>query len=177
LSKFQRLTSTTSSATDVVALVVRRLLIADEVAAAKLLAGRPIVDPGREWQVLHTTQFLAVELELGVDHAMCFFQAQVQANREVQRGLFEKWVSKPSLAPTDGPEIEDIRTRIDLLDRTLLDALSRLRVRPKPLRAIDLRLAELNQINVFHLDRLHRRALSTALRAVVPDNISWSSHA
>jgi chorismate mutase len=149
-------------------LVVRRLLAGDEIAAAKLLSGRPIVDPGREWHVLLRTRSRAVELELDVRYAERFFQAQLQAGREVQRGLFEKWASKPALAPTSEPVIEDIRSLVDDLDSELVDTLAEIRsVPPKLFGAIDLRVHKIARISSFHLDRLHRRAFATALRTVI----------
>jgi chorismate mutase len=100
-------------------LIVDRLLLADDVAAAKFLTGAPIDDPAREQQVLARIQRQA-GTGPAPDTATTFLRDQFAASKVVQRGLFSRWTAHPEEAPTARPDLGRVRERLDLLTTRLL---------------------------------------------------------
>lgn len=146
-------------------LVIQRLLVSDQVAAAKFGTGQPIDDPVREQQELAAVRQSAVSLGINPDAAVSFFQQQINASKVVQRGLFDRWTAHPDQAPTSRPDLGKIRTELDQLTAELLQQL----VAQQPVLVrefgcrIDLSLAETTGELFGHLDALHRHALAVAL--------------
>lgn len=149
-------------------LVVERLRVSDDVAAAKFGTGAPIDDPVREQQVLDQVRAQAAALGLDPDAATAFFQDQIAASKVVQRGLFARWTAHPEEAPTTRPDLGEIRTRLDQLTTALLQQLkATVDVRGEPIAcSIQLALATGSAVVLEGLDSLHRRALRTAVDSV-----------
>lgn len=148
-------------------LVVQRLFIGDQVAAAKFGTGKPIDDPVREQQELDAIRQSASTLGISPDAAAGFFRQQISASKLVQQALFDRWTAHPDQAPTARPDLAQIRERLDELTTELLDQLvaqQRL-LRNSPACEISLRLAQVSAEVFGRLDVLHRTALTTALSA------------
>lgn len=144
-----------------VALVARRLLLGDEVAAAKYGTDMPIDDPARERQLLAEMIERARAIGLDPELSVRFFQAQIEANKVVQLGLFERWASAPVSRPRRRPDLKaEIRPRVDAINAQLLDQLKTVVEEPSVPHADS--EPELSGA----LDKLHRHALRIALAPV-----------
>ncbi|MFB4268854.1 gamma subclass chorismate mutase AroQ [Nonomuraea sp. GTA35] len=149
-----------------VELTVRRLLLADEVAAAKLAGGRPITDPVRERRLLDAVAVLAARAGPAPEAAVRFFRAQIEAGKMVQRGLHARWRAHPELRPRRHPDLAaEVRPRLDRLTPPLLRLLRQTsQVRAPAGRCwAGLAAARLAVEARTGLDRLHRDALDAAL--------------
>jgi prephenate dehydrogenase len=71
---------------ELVALLARRLELAQRAARAKSAAGQPVLDPIREAQVLATRRAWAAERGLDGDGAEAVFRAVLDLARQAQRG-------------------------------------------------------------------------------------------
>ncbi|WP_431879659.1 chorismate mutase [Amycolatopsis sacchari] len=149
-------------------LVVERLRVSDDVAAAKFGTGSPIDDPTREQQVLDQVRQQAGALGLDPEQAAAFFEDQITASKQVQRGLFARWTAHPGEAPTTRPDLGEIRTRLDRLTTDLLGQLkSTVDVRAKRTACtVQLAVATGSAVVLGRLDALHREALDTAVQSV-----------
>jgi chorismate mutase len=149
-------------------IVVRRLLISDEVAASKFGTPKPIDDPVREQQELEKVRRRAAALDLDPHATVQFFEDQIKASKVVQEGDFTRWTAHPEEAPTTRPSLDQIRAELDELTTELLDELKTTQqLRGLPLScSVQLRIA--TQIaDVFDgLDPLHRHALDIATQSV-----------
>ncbi|MEU0790692.1 chorismate mutase [Amycolatopsis sp. NPDC005961] len=149
-------------------LVVERLRVGDDVAAAKFGTDSPIDDPAREEQVLNQVRAQAGAIGLDPDAAAAFFRDQITASKVVQRGLFARWTAHPDEAPTTRPDLGQIRARLDRLTTDLLARLaSTVDIRAERIPcAVQLVLATGSAVVLDRLDALHRRALGTAVHSV-----------
>ncbi|WP_051793582.1 gamma subclass chorismate mutase AroQ [Kibdelosporangium aridum] len=152
--------------TPLVGLAAERILLADKVAAAKFGTSTPIEDPVREQQVLDRAAALAGEAGIDVPETVEFFRAQIEMNKVVQRGLYDRWTRHPELAPTDRPDLAtEVRPALDRITVAFIDHLAateNLR-RPTPRCTISLVLAQTRTDLHYRLDRLHERALHGAV--------------
>ena len=151
----------------VVELAAERLATADLVAAAKWGTDSPIDDPAREQQVLDNVAAQAQQLGADPDEIRVIFRDQIEANKIVQRGLFQRWTDHPDEAPTTKPDLSVVRQEINRVTGALVEALAttaddRDAVTCRP----ELLLAALQVRHEDHLDALHTRALARALRSV-----------
>ncbi|MBB1153109.1 gamma subclass chorismate mutase AroQ [Amycolatopsis dendrobii] len=112
-------------------LVLRRLAISEQVAAAKFGAGRPVDDPVREQRELARVRTLAREVGLDPDLAAGFLADQIAASKQVQRRLFAHWTEHPGDRPAGGPDLSVLRAELDGLTVALLDRLAE--TGPEPL--------------------------------------------
>jgi chorismate mutase len=149
-------------------LVIQRLRVSDDVAAAKFGTDSPIDDPAREQQVLEQVRKQAGDLGLDPVSATAFFQDQITASKVVQKGLFARWTAHPDEAPTTRPDLGQIRTRLDQLTTDLLRELkATVRLRDDPTACtVQLAVAVGSGAMLERLDALHRRALTGAVRSV-----------
>lgn len=149
-------------------LVVDRLRVSDDVAAAKFGTDSPIDDPAREHQVLDQVRQQAGALGLDPESAAAFFRDQITASKVVQRGLFDRWTAHPDEAPTTRPDLGQIRTRLDRLTTDLLDQLkATVDIRAERIPCtVQLALAAGSAVVRQRLDALHRQALGTAVHSV-----------
>jgi chorismate mutase-like protein len=148
-------------------LVIRRLLVSDEVAASKFGTRTPIDDPVREQQELSTVKQAALAMGLEPAATVQFFQDQITASKIVQRGLLQRWTAHPELAPTSRPNLNAIRTQLDQITTGVLQQLKAtqgFREKARPC-TIALTLAHLSGEERNRLDTVHRRALSAALQS------------
>jgi chorismate mutase len=147
-------------------LVVRRIVVGDDVAASKYFSGKPVDDPVREQQILVSVRASAVQLGIDPDETASFFQAQIDASKVVQRGLLAHWAQHSESAPATGPDLDAVRKQLDQLTVDLLAELVRVdKLRHSGPRCdISLLLATIP--SAVHLDRLHRQALGVATATV-----------
>lgn len=149
-------------------LAITRLLVSDQVAAAKFGTDQTIDDPAREQQEMNQVRQEAVVWGIDPTATAQFFQDQIAASKIVQRGLFRLWTEHPDLAPTTRPELATIRQELDQLTTQILRQLQStqdLRRRTPLCRAQLLDDQSSGEIT-SHLDALHRHALGVALESV-----------
>jgi len=154
----------------VVELAAARLATADLVAAAKWGTDSPIDDPAREQQVLDDVAAQAQQLGADPDEIRVIFRDQIEANKIVQRGLFQRWTDHPDQAPTTKPDLAVVRRQINQITSALVQALAdtsttRATVACRP----ELALAAFQIHHEDHLDALHTRALIRALPSICRD--------
>ncbi|HEV6952525.1 MAG TPA: gamma subclass chorismate mutase AroQ [Promicromonospora sp.] len=148
-------------------LVVARLLVTDDVAAAKFGAGSPVDDPAREREVLDQVRARARDVGVDPGVAVAFFRDQITASKEVQRGLLARWAAHPTEAPATRPDLGTIRERLDELTTGLLRELAAAVELRAGAGACPGRLAPTVRARARGLDALHRRAVEAATRSVV----------
>ncbi|GAA1264878.1 chorismate mutase [Pseudonocardia aurantiaca] len=142
-------------------LVVERITLADVVAAAKFGTPDPIDDPAREQQVLDEVAAAAPGAGVEPAEATRFFRDQIEANKVVQRGLYQRWTAEPDLRPAQAPDLAaEVRPRLDRLTTALLGGLRDAAGVRIPAASCDLAAGRTD------LDALHRTALKVALRSV-----------
>jgi chorismate mutase len=150
-------------------LAVQRILLADKVAAAKFGTTQPIDDPVREKQVLDQVAATSVSMGLPPDPSVRFFRAQIEANKLVQRGLFQRWTEHPAEQPAQRPDLaKEVRPQLDRITGRILEQLVDTRgIRhPGVVCAVWHAEAEISADIGNHLDELHRRAVAMSLRPV-----------
>ena len=150
-------------------LAAERILLGDKVAAAKFGTTQPIDDPVREQQVLDRVMSQSVELGLDPAVSVRFFRDQIEANKDVQRGLYALWTSHPELQPKERPDLAtEVRPRLDKITTEVLDQLRttvHVRAADRLCRTELSRAASAVTVRQ-QLDELHRQALSVALGSV-----------
>ncbi|MET7735487.1 chorismate mutase [Streptomyces sp. NPDC005402] len=151
----------------VVELAAARLATGDLVAAAKWGTDSPIDDPAREQQVLDNVAAQAQQLGADPAEIRVIFRDQIEANKIVQRGLFQRWTTHPDEAPTTKPDLSAVRQEINRITSALVQSLATtaddrgaFTCRP------ELALAGLQVHHENHLDALHTRALTRALPSI-----------
>ncbi|MDV6278065.1 chorismate mutase [Rhodococcus erythropolis] len=98
----------------------QRLLIADDVAAAKWDTDLPINDPPRERQVLDAVTAMAAEQNLDTGFVYRVFRDQIDATEAVEYTRFAQWKFDPAIAPTTRPDLSAARVTIDRLNRVMV---------------------------------------------------------
>lgn len=149
------------------ALSAERLATGDLVAAAKWGTGGPVDDPAREQEVLRAVAEQA--RQLGADPAVTvrFFRDQIEASKLVQRGLHRAWEADPGRAPTERPDLGQVRKEINRINHELVQALADSpQARSAPYCAPLLTAAAVRVRHERHLDALHTGALARSLRSV-----------
>ena len=148
-------------------LAVQRIMTADQVAAAKFGTDQPIDDPPREQQVLDSVAAASPAMGLSAPESAQFFRDQIDANKVVQRGLYQRWRADPQQRPTDRP---DLNTQIrPQLDRLTINILHQLQATTAVRHAGTQCTAQARQALTEAgkpLDQLHRDALTVAFRSV-----------
>jgi chorismate mutase len=139
-------------------LAVQRVLLGDRVAAAKFGTGEPIEDPVRERELLESVNRLSAVA--GIDPALSgrFFADQFEANKVVQRGLYELWTAHPDRRPLRRPDLAtEVRPQ---LDRITTQMIAQLAV------TVARRCTRHPEPDTANLDALHIRAVWVALRSL-----------
>lgn len=139
-------------------LVISRLLLGDQVAAAKFGTGLPITDAVREQAELAIIRREAAALGLDEQAAVAFFTDQITASKIVQQGLIRRWTASPESAPAVRPDLGTVRAELDRLTNRLLHQLRAVELDGGPDRVA-------GPIS-NGLDPLHRDALRVALQRV-----------
>ncbi|WP_055696424.1 chorismate mutase [Streptomyces silaceus] len=148
-------------------LSARRLATADLVAAAKYGTDSPIDDPAREKQVLDAVAAQAKELGADPEATVRIFRDQIEANKLVQRGLFRRWDADPSQAPTERPDLAEVREEINRINTGLVRAVAASPdARTAPSCGGVLTAAAVRVGHQERLDALHSVALGRAVRSV-----------
>ena len=145
----------------------QRALIADDVAAAKFGTDSPIDDPAREQQILADVRQRSAGLGIDPDVAVQVFRDHIEASKDVQRALFAYWTAHPESAPTERPDLGEIRGKLDAITTQLLDDLRVTEGARRSPACPGFRIAA--EVHVWHkerLDGLHTRALVRSLSSV-----------
>jgi len=155
------------AAQSLVQAIDERLTIMRDVAAAKWLAGAPILDAAREAVVLQHVATRAQSLGLDLVTTQAFFAEQIRLARAVQQRWHDEWRRAGHCAPCDEPaDLQAVRERIDATNEAQFAALYLL----TPLRD-DAAAAVMEQLQttVRHHDLQagDAVALLTALRNIV----------
>lgn len=145
-----------------------RVLVGDKVAAAKFGTPAPIDDPAREQVVLNNVRTLSVQMGVDPAVAVAIFADQIEANKQVQRGLYALWTAHPELAPTERPDlVTEVRPILDRITTQLLQQIKATEHVQIHRSCDGLLIAARNHIAFNRqLDALHRSALSRALPSV-----------
>ncbi|WP_039936670.1 chorismate mutase [Streptomyces himastatinicus] len=144
-----------------------RLLVADQVAAAKWGTDSPIDDPAREKEVLDAVAEQAEEAGASPGATVRIFRDQIEASKVVQRGLYRKWQADPSSAPTERPDLAKIRLEINRINGELVHAIADSATARTAPSCPGLLLARaLATGHEKRLDGLHAVALTRALPSV-----------
>jgi chorismate mutase len=150
-----------------VALAIERIDTADLVSAAKFGTPQPIDDPAREQQVLNAVAAQSPGMGVSPTESAQFFRDQIEANKVVQRGLYQQWTAHPALRPATKPDLTTLVRPV--LDRLTPEIMQQLRATTAARHGGDRCTAQLGQASAAAaapLDQLHRDALAVALRSV-----------
>ena len=102
-------------------LVVQRLTLAQDVAAAKYANCEPIDDRVREREILRA---VADALEATGPYRQTgiqFFRDQIEANKIIQRGLHHRWHAHPEEVPAAHRSVaEEVRPELDRIDTEII---------------------------------------------------------
>ncbi|MFD9542121.1 gamma subclass chorismate mutase AroQ [Streptomyces sp. NPDC060022] len=140
---------------------------AELVAAAKWGTGSPVDDPVREKQVLDTAARQARQAGADPGATVRIFRNQIEANKLVQRALHRSWDANPAGAPTDRPDLTEVREEINRANAGLVRAIAgSAAARVAPSCGGRLRAAETLVQRDRHFGRLRATALTHALRSV-----------
>ncbi|WP_369200296.1 chorismate mutase [Streptomyces sp. PU-14G] len=158
----------TSALTAVARASADRLALADLVAAAKYGTGEPISDPARERAVLDDVAERSAARGLDRHLTTAVFRDQIEASKDVQRGLFARWARNPSERPTRRPDlVEEVRPRLDRITVRLLDGLASVGQPRARLSCVPRLMAgAVREAGEHRFDGLHTRALFRALPSV-----------
>lgn len=163
---FAQPASTSSAFDPLVASVIERLGIGEEVARAKWDSGKPISDPARESALLEQVRIQAAEAGIPAQWAQQFFRDQIEASKLIQTVLLERWHrtgSAPTAAP--GDLSTSLRPRLDRLSATLIQGLRQSTASSQQADCShQLERVAARQATATQLDALHRAALREALR-------------
>lgn len=106
-------------------LMCERLALMPDVARYKWNHRLPINDPQREAELLERLVEQAKSLEVPVEAARRFLQAQMDAAKIVQQAYFERWERENAPMFEDVPDLQtDLRPRIGRMTDALLHALA-----------------------------------------------------
>lgn len=148
-------------------LSAERLATGDLVAAAKWGTDSPIDDPAREREVLNAVAEQARQQGADPAATVRVFRDQIEANKIVQRGLHRRWDANPGQAPTERPDLQQVRKEINRINGALVGALAGSpHARSAPYCAPLLTAAAAKERHERHLDGLHTVALARSLRSV-----------
>jgi chorismate mutase len=151
-------------------LVVERLSLARDVAAAKYGSGGPIDDPIREQQILRSVGCALNVSALSHRMGMQFFRDQMEASKVVQRGLHHRWHRHPEEIPAANPDLTaDVRPKLDHITAQIIQQFRCMSEAPcfKPgdiADLIDRRFT--GAMPERHLPGLHRHAAAFAMRSL-----------
>ena len=148
-------------------LSAQRLATADLVAAAKYGTDSPIDDPARERQVLDDVARQAREVGADPEATVRIFRDQIEANKVVQRALHRRWDADPSQAPTERPDLAEVRKEINRVNGELVRAIADSATARSAPYCGGLLTASAAQVrHDRRLDPLHTVALARSLRSV-----------
>jgi chorismate mutase len=112
----------TCRADEFLRLIERRLHLSVEVARFKWNTGRPIDDPDRENELLERL-VAARGQNVEEERVRRFFQAQIEASKQVQRALHEEWRSVAQPPFGSARDLGQLRPELDAVSSDLLRCL------------------------------------------------------
>jgi chorismate mutase len=151
-------------------LVMQRLALARDVAAAKYASGRPIDDRVREREIL---QAVASALEASgarQQAGMRFFRDQIEASKVIQRGLHHRWYAHPEEVPFARCGLDaEVRAKISRINTQIVQQFESAAELPRMSQEdvaglLGKRLA--TEVSARQLPRLHRAAALFAMRSL-----------
>ena len=107
--------------------------------------------------------------DLGADPeaTIRIFRDQIEANKLVQRTLFRRWDADPSQAPTQRPDLAEVRKEINRITAALVQGIAdSASARPAPYCDGLLIASAAHVRHERQLDALHTVALVRSLRSV-----------
>lgn len=149
----------------VVRLAAERVMVADQVAAAKLGTGQPVTDPAREAVVVADARAKADREGVDPEWVARVVGDQIAASTQVQNDLLRQWSDHPHSQPAERPDLARVRSEITRISNELVAALKVV----DPARAQEAcssSLAEAVAAQATELDASHRAALDRALVSV-----------
>jgi len=109
----------------VLGLLVERLELAPEIAAAKWLSGQPLTDAARERIVIDAAVAAAERAGADPDYVAAVFSDQIAAAKQVQLATFDAWSSGAASPPVVAPDLAtQIRPALDRITGELVPALA-----------------------------------------------------
>jgi chorismate mutase len=154
-----------------VALVVQRLALAEDVAVAKFASGQPVDDPIREREILESVARRLIRPCVFQEGGMQFFHDQIDANKVIQRGLHEHWRHHPEELPAVRHDLAaEVRPRLDHITGQMLWLFVRVDTLPRlPRYHVEELLARNLGARSSHcrLNQLRWDAATVALRSFV----------
>jgi chorismate mutase len=151
-------------------LVVQRLALAHDVAAVKFANGQPIDDSAREEEILRA---VASAPEVSASYRQTeiqFFRDQIEANKVIQRGLYQRWHAHPEEVPSAYPSLAaEVRPQLDRITTQIMLQFESVAAMPRVSFGdvgdlVDERLA--TEASARQLPRLHRAAALFAMRTL-----------
>lgn len=150
-----------------VALSVSRINTADAVSAAKFGTPALIDDSAREQQVITAARLKAQAMQIGPEEVTRFFRDQIEANKVVQRGLYQQWTSHPEQRPGNKPDLAKvIRPELDRLTDQIMDSLKATTSARHAGAYCTTALQQATEAAAEHLDQLHQQALMVATGSI-----------
>lgn len=110
----------THTVTDLVDAAVRRLQIAEPVAANKFHTRTAVVDAAREQQVLDNVAGQARDFQIDPAYVTTAFRDQLDATVGIEYQRLAQWTFDPAAAPADAPDLAKSREIIDALNREMV---------------------------------------------------------
>ncbi len=107
-------------------LMQKRLSIMHDVARTKWNQGLPIEDKAREAQILKGLVGQSKNIQADESWIARFFQAQMDAAKEVQRSDFAIWEKRSVQKFAETIPLSELRVYIDEVNREMIDLLSRI---------------------------------------------------
>ena len=157
-------------------LVVQRLTLAVDVAAAKYGSGDPIDDPIREQQVLRSAGCALNVTPLSHRIGMQFFRDQIEASKVIQRGLHHRWQRHPEEIPAADPDLAaEVRPRLERVTAQIIQQFKCMNEMPhcKPGDIIDLIDRRFSAaLPERQLPGLHRHAALFAMRSLCASGVT-----
>jgi len=104
--------------------IAERLSLMKSVAAWKRANGVAVEDRARETLVLENATGAAAAAGLDAATARPFFEAQIEAAKDIQRCWIGRWEAHAAAPPETAPDLKtEIRPKLLELDRALLDSI------------------------------------------------------
>lgn len=143
-----------------------RLATADPVAAAKWINGGPITDKPRADAVLDAVAADATAHGIDPQYVRTVFTDQIAATEGIQYTRFGQWKIDPATAPTAAPDLTESRSRIDQLNKLMVDEIgAQWNSLHDPACTQELAAATEAVAADRGLDPLYRQALQSATRS------------
>lgn len=115
-----------------VELVVQRLTLAQDIAAAKYGSGEPIDDPIRELEILESATRALNAMGLYQRIGLQFFRDQIEASKVIQRELHHRWHRHPEEVPAANPSLNaEVRPKLDHITMQIISQFKCMKEMPR----------------------------------------------